>query len=72
MLQNDFFLAPDALGPNDDGTIAVYRPVPITDDTWPTELATTRLWKLAFTPNGPLVYGWSGDHRANSSKWMSL
>ena len=63
-LKTIFFLAPDARGPNDDETIAVCRPVPITDDTWPTEVATARLWKLAFTPNGPLVYGWSGDQRA--------
>jgi hypothetical protein len=60
MLQNDFFLSPDAPPPKGDETIVICRPVPITDDTRPPELATTRLWKLAFTPSGPLVYGF--DH----------
>jgi hypothetical protein len=57
MLQNDFFVSPDALAPHGDETIAICRPVPVTDGTRPPGLATTRLWKLAFTPSGPLVYG---------------
>jgi hypothetical protein len=57
MLQNEFPLSQDALAPNGDETIAIRRPVNITDDTWSAELAKTRLWKLAFTPSGPLVYG---------------
>jgi hypothetical protein len=27
------------------------------DTPWPAEFARKRLWKLAFTPSGPLVYG---------------
>jgi hypothetical protein len=42
---------------NGDETFAIRRLVTITDDTRPAELAKTRLWKLAFTPSGPLVYG---------------
>jgi hypothetical protein len=60
MLHNDFFLSPDVLAPKGDETIAICRAVPINDDTRPPGLATTRLWKLAFTPSGPLVYGF--DH----------
>jgi hypothetical protein len=57
MLQNDFFLSPDALAPDGEETIAIRRPVPFSDDTRSAGLATTRLWKLAFAPSGPLVYG---------------
>lgn len=57
MLQHELPLSPDALAPNGDETLAIRRPVTITDDTWLPELARTRLWKLAFTPSGPLVYG---------------
>ena len=57
MLHNDSFVSLDPLSPNGDKTIAICRPVPITDDTRPPELATPRLWTLAFTPSGPLVYG---------------
>jgi hypothetical protein len=56
MLQNGFPLSLDALGTNGDETVAIRRPITITDDTWPAELAKARHWKLAFTPSGPLVY----------------
>ena len=56
MFQNGFPLSPDALGPNGDETFGIRRPITITDDTWPAELAKARHWKLAFTPSGPLVY----------------
>jgi hypothetical protein len=59
MFQNGFPLSPDAVAPNDDVTFAIRHPVSITYDTWPAELAKTRLWKLAFTPSGPLVYGFN-------------
>ena len=59
MLQHKFFLSPDAFAPDGEETIAIRRPVPFTDDTWPIELAKRRLWKLAFTPSGPLVYGFN-------------
>jgi hypothetical protein len=55
MFQNGFPLSPDWVAPN--GDVASRWPVSITDDTWPAELAKTRLWKLAFTPSGLLVYG---------------
>jgi hypothetical protein len=61
MFQNGFPLSPDALTSNGDETFAIRRPVTITDDTWPAQLAKTRLWKLAFTPGGPLVYGFHGS-----------
>ena len=57
MFQNGFPLSPDGVSPNGDDTFASRWSVSITDDTWPAELAKTRLWKLAFTPSGPLVYG---------------
>jgi hypothetical protein len=59
MLQNEFPLSPDALVLKSDETVAIRRPVTITDDTWTAELAKKRLWKLAFTPSGPLVYGFN-------------
>jgi hypothetical protein len=59
MFQNGFPLSPDAVASNGDETFAIRRLVTITDDTWPAELAKTRLWKLAFTPSGPLVYGFN-------------
>jgi hypothetical protein len=78
MLQNDFFLSPDALAPDGEETIAIRRPVPFSDDTRSAELATTRLWKLAFTPSGPLVYGfdrWSMVEKAHAHPvgdfWLS-
>jgi len=46
MLHNDSFVSIDPLSPNGDKTIAICRPVPITDDTRPPELATPRLWTL--------------------------
>ena len=57
MFQNGFPLSPDGVAPNGDDTFASRWSVSITDDTWPAELAKTRLWKLAFTPSGPLIYG---------------
>jgi hypothetical protein len=68
MLQNEFRHSPDALAHNGDETIAMRRPMTITDDTWPAELAKTRLWKLAFTPSGLLVYGF--DRSSAVEKWL--
>jgi hypothetical protein len=59
MFQNGFPLSPDAVVPKDEETFAIRRSVIITYDNWPAELAKTRLWKLAFTPSGPLVYGFN-------------
>jgi hypothetical protein len=52
MFQNGFPLSLTITG---DETFAIRRPITITDDTWPAELAKARHWKLAFTPSGPLV-----------------
>jgi hypothetical protein len=60
MLQNEFQLSPDALAHNGDETLAIRRPATITEKT--------RLWKLAFTPSGPLVYGF--DRSSAVEKWL--
>jgi hypothetical protein len=64
MFQNGFPLSPDTLILSSDETGAIRRRVTITDDAWPAEFAKTRLWKLAFTPSGPLVYGFDRSSAA--------
>ena len=46
-----FFVSPDALAPDGDETTVICRSAPITDYTWPPELATAGLWKPAFKPS---------------------